>query len=265
MHKSLTSWLAQFFLVFSLAACGWSQDREPDDTPVEQPGVESGMRFNFHNTPWPTVLEMFAETSGLSLVMNTPPEGTLNYHTDTRVYTPGESIDIMNSVLAAKGFTLLRREKMLMVINIEDGIPPDLLETIPLSELDSRGKFEITRCIFQVNKVSPVEASEEISTIIGLQGEVKVLGQSKQLMVTGTGGRLRTVRAALQRIDDPNGIGATNLQVFELTHIGPEEALVVIRQMLGLGEGQNNDPEGSLSLSIDPTNTNVLASGSQKS
>ena len=261
MHKSLII-VGVILWATMPTASTIGQDAASDSVTAPAPSGSVGvMRFNFSNTPWPTVLEMFAETSGLSLVMNTPPDGLLNYDTGARVYSVGDSIDIMNSVLSLRGFTLLRREKMLMVLNVQDGIPPDLLETIPLSELDGRGKFEITRCIFPVNKVSPIDASEEISTIIGLQGEVKVLGQSRQVMVTGTGGRLRTVRAALQRIDDPNGIGATNLTVVELNHIGQEDALIVIRQMLGLSEEQNSDPEGSLRLSIDPTGKKILASG----
>lgn len=259
MYKSIIK-TAISFLFFSLAASNCLAQEGDASSEVSDVESSPGMRFNFRGTPWPTVLEMFAESSGLSLIMNTEPEGTLNYYTDNRVYTPSEAIDIMNSVLATKGFTLVRREKMLMVVNVRDGIPPDLLVTIPVEELDNRGKFELTRCIFEVNKVSPVEASEEISKIVGLQGSVEVLAQSKQLLVTGTAGRLRTARDAIQRIDDPDGIGATKLKIVTLKHIAPEDALVVIRQMLGLGEDQNIDPNGSLRLSIDPTGTKILVS-----
>ena len=62
--------------------------------------------------------------------MDAPPPGTLNY-TDNREYTPAEALDLMNGVLLTKGFTLVRRERMLMVVNLEDGIPPNLVPFVP--------------------------------------------------------------------------------------------------------------------------------------
>ena len=68
-----------------------------------------------------------------------PPSGTFNY-SDTREYTPAEAIDLLNTVSMTKGFMLVRRDRMLMLINIEDGIPPNLVSTVPVESLDSQGR-----------------------------------------------------------------------------------------------------------------------------
>ncbi|HID22861.1 MAG TPA: hypothetical protein EYP14_10745, partial [Planctomycetaceae bacterium] len=68
------------------------------------------LRFNFRYQRWVDVLEWFAQQADLSLVMDAPPPGTFNY-SDTRAYTPTEAIDLLNSVLLPKGFTLIRRER----------------------------------------------------------------------------------------------------------------------------------------------------------
>ena len=59
--------------------------------------------------------------------MDDPPKGTFNY-TDNRAYTPAEAIDLLNSVLLPKGYTLIRRDRMLWVINLDNrhsGLPGD--------------------------------------------------------------------------------------------------------------------------------------------
>ena len=68
--------------------------------------------------------------------------------------TPAEAIDLLNSVLLTKGFTLIRRDRMLMLINLEDGIPPNLVPYVPLDELDDKGEFELISVLFKVQRMS---------------------------------------------------------------------------------------------------------------
>ena len=79
--------------------------------------------------------------------MDAPPKGTLNY-VDPREYTQAQAIDLLNSVLLTKGYTLVRRDQMLMVINLEDGVPPNLITEVPADELDQYGEYELVWCLF---------------------------------------------------------------------------------------------------------------------
>ncbi len=85
--------------------------------------------------------------------MESPPSGTFNY-TDTRAYTPAEALDVLNGVLLTKGYSLVRHGRMLVVVNLEDGIPPNLVPDVPLAELDDHGEFELIRVLFPVWNMS---------------------------------------------------------------------------------------------------------------
>ena len=122
------------------------------------------LTFNFRYQPWQDVLEWFADQAGLSLLMESPPPGTFNYR-DSRSYTPAEALDVLNGVLLTKGYTLVRRERMLVVVNLEDGIPPNLVPDVPLTDLDKRGEYELIRVLFPVWNMSPEQAAEEIQPI----------------------------------------------------------------------------------------------------
>jgi hypothetical protein len=79
--------------------------------------------------------------------MESPPPGTFNY-SDTRTYSPAEALDVLNGVLLTKGYTLVRHGRMLVVVNLEDGIPPNLVPDVSLAELDQRfagGQSEVNR------------------------------------------------------------------------------------------------------------------------
>ncbi len=221
---------------------------------------EDGLKFNFRYAAWDIVLEWFADNADLSLVLDSTPPGTFNY-SDNRVYSPADAIDLLNSVLLTKGYTLVRRDRMLLLINLEDGIPPNLVTAVPLQELDRRGEFELISCLFPVQAITPDEAADEIQDLIGPQGNIQVLPKARQVLVTETAGRLRTIRNILNAIEDPESDRNQEITAEELRHILPEQALVVIRQMLGLPEDQNASPDGTLRMIPDPLGTRLMLTG----
>lgn len=231
--------------------------RLPWDPSSSQPGL---LRFSFRYQPWSEVLDWFAEQAGLSLVLDSPPPGTFNY-TDDRVYTPAEAIDLLNKVLSTKGYMLVRSERMLMLFNLEEGVPGAIVSTVPLEELDSRGEFELVSVLFQLEKLSAEEAQQEIQQLLGPQGSVVVLPKSQKIFVTDTGGRLQTVRSVIQAIEDPQGPASNQLRSFPLTHATADEVLAVVRQLFDIPIDQFATTDGSLRFALDPLGTTLLVTG----
>ena len=143
------------------------------------------LKFSFRFQPWADVLEWFAEQSNLSLVLDAPPPGTFNY-TDTREYTVPEAIDLINGVLLTKGYTLIRRDRMLMVLNVGDGLPADLIPRVEVDELDERGRFELVSVVFPLEGRDAAEVETEIKPLLGPHGKTAVLPKTRQLLVTVT-------------------------------------------------------------------------------
>ncbi|UUO09128.1 hypothetical protein M4951_12625 [Blastopirellula sp. J2-11] len=233
----------------------------PSDKPAAKPEVgpngEPLLRFSFRYAPWRDVLDWFAEQSDLSMVMDAPPSGTFNY-TDGRAYTPAQAIDLLNSVLLTKGYTLVRRDKMLLVVNLEDGIPPDFVTTVPAEKLDDRGEYELVKTLFTLSRMTAEEAEAEISKLIGPQGQIVVLPKSKQIFVTETAGRLRTIRDVINAVERPL---SEKVHIVALENVGPEEALTVVRQLLDLPPEANGTDDGTLRIAVDALGGRLFVSG----
>ena len=230
-------------------------------TPEKEPTQEEPrLVFNFKYQPWTNVLEWLASQAGLSLVMEGPPHGTFNY-TDRRAYTVAEAIDLINSVLLTKGYVLVRRGNMLILVNLEDGIPPNLVPIVPESELANRGEHELVSILVSLSRLTAEEAQQEIRNLLGPQGSVVVLPKAQQLLITDTAGRLRMIREVLARADSPEGGVIEAMQVFALKHITPEEALAVLRQLLGIPADQFISPDGSLRLAVDTLGMRLFVAG----
>jgi type II secretory pathway component GspD/PulD (secretin) len=218
------------------------------------------LKFNFRFQPWEDVLHWFADQAGLSLLMDSVPPGTLNY-TDNRSYTPAEALDLMNGVLLTKGYTLIRRERMLLVVNLEDGIPPNLVSFVPAEKLDSLGEYELVTTLFRIEGITPEDAEAELRRLIGPQGAVVVLPKARQVQVTETAGRLRLMRSVLQASAGLVQTQAGDIRAFQPVHVGVEDALPLLRQLLNIPPDAYSDQENSIRLAVDPLSGKLLIGG----
>ena len=233
------------------------RDAKPSgETPTPQ---TRKLRFQFRFQPWKDVLDWFAQQADLSLVMDAPPQGTFNY-SDTREYTPAEAIDLLNGVLLTKGYTLIRRDRMLMLINLEDGVPANLVPVVPLESLDTKGEFELVSVLFNLQKLKPEDAEAEIRKLMGPQGAVVSLPKSRQVFVTETAGRLRAIRTMLQRVEGPDA-AASGVQTFELKYARPDDVLPVLRQLLDIPEDKAIAADGSIRIAAEAGSGRLLVSG----
>ena len=224
------------------------------------PSESDLLTFNFTYMPWEDVIDWFADRAGLSVLKETLPTGTFNYR-DSREYTPVEALDLLNKALLIKGYRLIKAERMLVVVNLEDGIPPDLVTTVSLDELDELSEYDFVRVLFELEKFDPTEAEQEITKLIGAQGSVVVMPKTRQILVTDSVNNLKTIRRVIQRIEDPDGIASGDLVVYQPKFILADEALMVLRQLLDIEDEENATSDSSIRLATDPLGTKVYFSG----
>jgi type II secretory pathway component GspD/PulD (secretin) len=223
------------------------------------PTDDGKLLFNFRYQPWQEVLDWFADQAGLSLVLEAPPTGTFNYH-DSRRYTPAEALDVLNSVLLTKGYTLVRNGRMLVLVNLEDGVPPNLVPDVPLAELDQRGEYELIRVLFPVWNMTAEQAAAEVKPLLGPQGSIVVLPQARQIQVTETGGRLRTISSVINAVEQPDQ-GTAGMRRFSLHYLTIDVALPTIRQMLGIPDEAFSTPDGTLQITRSAVGEGLLVRG----
>ncbi len=234
-----------------------TSNASPSDAKLPDDAVR--LRFSFRFQPWKDVLDWFAQQAGLSLVLDAPPPGSFNY-TDDRPYSPAEAIDLLNSVLLTKGYALVRRERMLMLVNLQDGIPANLVPIVEAEDLERRGEFEMVSVIFDLERLSPEEAEAEIKKLQGPQGSLVVLGQARQVQVTDTAGRLRNIRKMLRRIEEPDGpLG--QVRSYALRQAVPQQVLDVLRQLLDIPPDRTAATDGSVRFAIDTASQRLIVTG----
>ena len=204
---------------------------------------ESGdgkLRFNFSGASWGDVLDWFAEQADLSLHYERAPEGSVNFRDPTRTYTPSEGLDILNRLLLDRGYALVRRGRMLLMVDLEvenaSNLISEIAELVSPDDLDGRGRSDIVSCIFPLGSMTPEDAQKQLNEMRGPWGRVIVLDSARQAKVTETVEKLRAIRSVLE---------ASKTEVVEiiLKHRGVEEVLEIARPLLDLEPGENTNDD----------------------
>jgi type II secretory pathway component GspD/PulD (secretin) len=214
------------------------------------------LRFNFNTAPWKEVIDWFAKDAELSLqVPSGYPAGTFNYR-DNKEYTLREAMDVINRALFSwHGHLLVRRERLLVVWNLEEPIPHDWLIPISPAELDQYGEFEFVRCLFEVKNMTPEEAEAEANKLKGPVGTVVLLSRPRQLYVTDLAGKVRAIRDVIDPVVDPSDL--PQLAVIPLGRIDGATAQTIVSSLLS-----NRYPP--IQMSVDPMTNNMIVRGSYK-
>lgn len=194
---------------------------------------EKQLRFNFRAQKWPEVLDWVSREADLSLVMETAPPGVFSY-SDSKDYTTTAAIDLLNGWLLTKGFTLVRRERMLMCLDLKAGLPEGTIPRVVPAELSTRGRFEFVTVLFPLENRLPDSVLLEVQPLLGTYGKVKALPQTSQLLVSDTVANLRLIELVLGRIPASAGAasGPPELLVYPLSLANPEQAAVVLKQII---------------------------------
>ena len=221
---------------------------EPE--PIDQPAskvapktFDEELVFNFSGADWRMVLDWLADEADLSLQVDRYPTGTVNYVDNSRTYTVSGAMDVVNKLLLDRGFALVRRGRLLILIDLESenaaSLISEMAELVTPEELDTRASSDIVRCVFPLGSLSAEVAKVEIGQLIGPAGKAIVLDSAKQVVVTETVARLRAIRTLLSNA----AMASSDVTEIVLQHRVADELLEIARPLIGLEPGVNSNDQ----------------------
>ena len=226
-------------------------------------GPADGLLINFNATPWSEVLKWLAKEAELSLQADSYPVGTFTYRDPFRRYSVAEAMDVMNGVLLGRGYTLVKKNRILISVDLGSGesaivikaLVRELSELVLPEDLDKRGNYEIVSCVFSIERSTVEEIEREVNLLIGPSGSAVPLPTAGQIVVCETAGKLRIIRELIA-----GGTRTKKIEKIALKYVSADEVLVIARPLLQLKDGINTSED--LSISTDTFGNTIFATGS---
>ena len=202
-------------------------------------------KFNFRFAPWDQVLQMFADGAGLTLDLNQVPPGTFS-HLDGNEYNATEALDIMNGYLLRKGYCMVQKDNFLIVLNIDNGIPPSLIPEADIDDLLKFGKDrvvgdnELSSVTISVEDMDASRAAQEVEAMLGPQGSLVALTESRILIITDVGANLRRIHALLMTAMAKAKPDAQIFKSYFVKNMDAEEAELAVMTQFGMRQNVQN-------------------------
>jgi RNA polymerase sigma factor (sigma-70 family) len=145
----------------------------------------------FRDKPWAEVLEWYSKETGLTPVLTVKPTGTVTLMPPKdRRFTLAEVTDLLNEVLMAQKFILIRREVSFVIHPADERIDPSLIPRVEVNDLPDRGKTEIVEVeITLTDKLNAADIAPEIRKMLSPFGEV-TYARGKRLVVRDAAGNI---------------------------------------------------------------------------
>lgn len=253
--------LKRIVLVFTLLFVGVPVGAQTPPAAPPSNAAEPDLQFNFDGAPWRDVIQWLAEDGGLALHVRDMPTGSFTY-SDPRKYTNDQAIERVNLFLLGQGYTLVRSNQMLSVINLEDPRSMQQLDAlarlVSKDELDKLSDYDVVKCIFPLQELKAEDAVAELSAL-KLLTEPAVFNKTNRILITDTVRKLKSVQAILDAFEPKTLNNGTLVRTFPLEHVSAEDVLVVARPHLGLATDEMIGID--VSISADLQGKNLIVTG----
>lgn len=196
------------------------------------PSADETVTLHFEGTPWTDVLAWLAKELDLSLQMNDAPGGKLTY-TDPERYSKAEAFEFIHRSLLDRGFTLVRKDGLLLVVLLADNLHWDLAPFVPADRLKEESATRIVTTTLKLHSLPGAEAATELGPTLSPRGKIVGIGAGNRLAVCDQVGAILQLIDLLALVDPPSEARATRLKFFPLQYADAKTAEKMIRDMLG--------------------------------
>jgi general secretion pathway protein D len=190
--------------------------------------IKGGVLLNFQGASLTDVLNYLSEAAGFIIVQDVPVTGTVNVVSKQPV-SPDEAVDLLNTVLAEKGYTAIRSERILKIVNRKDALKKDLPVRVGSDPDKIQRKDEM------VTQILPLRSGEAAKLIENLRplldnATMSANESSNSIIMTDTLTNIRRIAQIIQAIDT-SVLGISTIHIYPLQFADSKELATVVTQL----------------------------------
>ena len=170
-------------------------------TATQRAVLEQGLdgtkfRMVFRNLPWRDVLQLIADQGRYQMIMDAPPPGTFNY-SDPEERSIVEVLDLINSILITNGYSIVRRDRILQVLDLRKPIPNWVFPSVRPDDLHGRASSEFVSVQYDLERRNREQIRQSIVPLENPYTRIFELSGNKLLVIDRV-----EIQNAIRRIID---------------------------------------------------------------
>jgi len=185
--------------------------------------------LNFQGASLTDVLNYLSEAAGFIIVQDVPVSGTVNVVSKQPV-SPDEAVDLLNTVLAEKGYTAIRSERILKIVNRKDALKKDLPVRVGSDPDKIQRKDEMVTQILPLRSGEAAKLIENLRPLLPENATMSANESSNSIIMTDTLTNIRRIAQIIQAIDT-SVLGISTIHIYPLQFADSKELATVVTQL----------------------------------
>ena len=205
------------------------------------PATPGSIRLNFQNAPLNDVLNYLSAAAGFIITQDVPVTGTVNVVSQQSMNAE-EAVDLLNTILAAKGYVALRNGRILKIVSSQGA------QTLDLPVITGSDPANIPRKDSMVTQILPVhfvEVGKLVDNLRPLLSEKATITSnetSNAIILTDTQTNIHRMAEIIHALD--NSISSiSQIKVFGLRFSDAKGLADVLTQLFAPDSSKNNQQQ----------------------
>jgi general secretion pathway protein D len=207
--------------------------------------LTNGLCLNFHGVPVSLVLDYLSEAGGFVINQETEAHDPVDVWSNGPV-TKDEAVDLLNAGLKRQGCALIRRGRILTVVELDRAKTSDL-EIVTGNDPNAVAKSdEMVTQIIPVRYASVSQLVNNLQPLLPASVALSVNESANALILVATGTDVRRMLKIISALD--NAIArVSSIKVLPLHYADASELAAVVQQLFGSeGTGQSAEDQSSV-------------------
>lgn len=242
----------------SPVAAGAAQSPSPAPSPVidvrmsspapenrAAPSPSGDIRLNFQNASLGDVLNYLSEAAGFIVLQEAPVTGTITV-VSKQSMTADEAVDLLNSVLAEKGYTAIRNGRILKIVSRTDAQKKDLPVMAGSDPSMIPRKDQVVTQILPVRYLEVAKLVENLRPLLSADATISANESSNAILLADTQTNIHRIAEIIHALDTSISSIST-IRVFPLQYADSKSLAGVLTQLFTTDQsrgGNGGPPQG---------------------
>lgn len=205
------------------------------------PPPAGSLLLNFQGASLGDVLAYLSEAAGFVIVQEAPVAGTVNIVSKQPI-TAEEAVDLLNSVLAEKGYVAIRNGRILKIVSRTGSQKRDLPVATGADPARIPRNDEVVTQILPLRFGEAGKLVENLRPLLADTATISANEGSNAILLTDTQANIRRIAMIIHALDTSVSSIAT-LRVFPLSYADAKSLADIVTNLFATPENNSNPPQ----------------------